>query len=228
MTPLASPRHVEEYAAMSLSRCEFRSIRSSAARGSRWCSESGEERSSAQDFSDWEDFKVYKQLKDEGKLTVRITEWLPFNTPLNDLQNMRAQGGTTDPWLKTGALKAFTDGAMGSRTAAMLEPYSDDPSTNGILTNDPIKLREMAIARDKAGFQLAFHAIGDRANRVALDVFEAVPQANGPRDRRDRIEHAQLVAPEDFARFGTLKGHRFDAALASDHRHALGGRARWP
>jgi predicted amidohydrolase YtcJ len=160
---------------------------------------------SAQDFSDWEDFKVYKQLKDEGKLTVRITEWLPFNTPLNDLQNMRAQGGTTDPWLKTGALKAFTDGAMGSRTAAMLEPYSDDPSTNGILTNDPVKLREMAIARDKAGFQLAFHAIGDRANRVALDVFEAVAQANGPRDRRDRIEHAQLVAPEDFARFATLK-----------------------
>src|SRR5947209_7636499 len=159
---------------------------------------------SVQDFSDWEDFKVYKQLKEEGKLTVRITEWLPFNLPLNDLQNMRAQGGTTDPWVKTGALKAFTDGAMGSRTAAMLEPYSDDPSTSGILTNDPVKLREMAIARDKAGFQLAFHAIGDRANRVALDVFEAVGKANGPRDRRDRIEHAQLVAPEDFARFAKL------------------------
>jgi len=159
---------------------------------------------SVQDFSDWEDFKVFKQLKDDGKLTVRITEWLPFNLPLNDLQNMRAQGGTTDPWVKTGALKAFTDGAMGSRTAAMLEPYSDDPSTSGILTNDPVKLREMAIARDKAGFQLAFHAIGDRANRVALDVFEAVAKANGPRDRRDRIEHAQLVAPEDFARFAKL------------------------
>jgi len=159
---------------------------------------------SVQDFSNWEDFQVYKQLNDDGKLTVRITEWLPFNTPLNDLQNMRAQGGTTDPWVKTGALKAFTDGAMGSRTAAMLEPYSDDPSTSGILTNDPVKLREMAIARDKAGFQLAFHAIGDRANRIALDVFEAVAKANGPRDRRDRIEHAQLVAPQDFVRFAKL------------------------
>jgi predicted amidohydrolase YtcJ len=159
---------------------------------------------SVQDFSDWEDFKMYKQLKDEDKLTVRITEWLPFLTPLNDLQNMRAQGGTKDPWLKTGALKAFTDGAMGSRTAAMLEPYSDDATTNGILTIDPEKLREMAIARDKAGFQLNFHAIGDRANRVALDVFEAVAKANGPRDRRDRIEHAQLVAPEDFPRFAKL------------------------
>src|SRR5712692_9482693 len=93
---------------------------------------------SAQDFSDWEDFKVYKQLEEDEKLTVRIIEWLPFNLPLNDLQNMRAQGGTTDPWVKTGALKAFTDGAMGSRTAAMLEPYSDDPSTSGILTNDPV------------------------------------------------------------------------------------------
>ena len=159
---------------------------------------------SVQDFSDWEDFKMYKQLKDEDKLTVRITEWLPFLTPLNDLQNMRAQGGTKDPWLKTGALKAFTDGAMGSRTAAMLEPYSDDATTSGILTIDPEKLREMAIARDKAGFQLNFHAIGDRANRVALDVFEAVAKANGPRDRRDRIEHAQLVAPEDFPRFAKL------------------------
>ena len=160
---------------------------------------------SVQDYSEWADFQVYQQLKEEGKLTVRITEWLPFNTPLNDLQNMRAQGGTKDPWLKTGALKAFTDGAMGSRTAAMLEPYSDDPSTSGILTNDPEKLTAMAIQRDKAGFQLAFHAIGDRANRIALDVFEAVAKANGPRDRRDRIEHAQVVAPMDFARFAQLR-----------------------
>jgi predicted amidohydrolase YtcJ len=160
---------------------------------------------SVQDYSDWDDFNVYRQILEEGKLTVRITEWLPFTMPLHDLLNMRSEGGTTDPWLKTGALKAFTDGAMGSRTAAMLAPYSDDPSTSGILINDPVKLRAMAIERDRAGFQLAFHAIGDRANRVALDVFEAVAKANGPRDRRDRIEHAQLVAPEDFPRFASLK-----------------------
>ena len=160
---------------------------------------------SVQDYSEWADFQIYQQLKEEGKLTVRITEWLPFDTPLNDLQNMRAQGGSKDPWLKTGALKAFTDGAMGSRTAAMLEPYSDAPSTSGILTNDPEKLTAMAIQRDKAGFQLAFHAIGDRANRIALDVFEAVAKTNGPRDRRDRIEHAQVVAPTDFVRFAELQ-----------------------
>jgi predicted amidohydrolase YtcJ len=87
----------------------------------------------------------------------------------------------------------------------MLAPYSDDPATSGILTNDPDKLRAMAIERDKAGFQLNFHAIGDRANRVALDVFEAVAKANGPRDRRDRVEHAQVLAPEDMPRFAQLK-----------------------
>jgi predicted amidohydrolase YtcJ len=160
---------------------------------------------SAQDFSDWSDYLVYVQLKEEGKLTLRITEWLPFMLTTNELLNLRAQGGTTDPWLRTGALKGFTDGALGSRTAALLAPYSDDPSTSGILTNDPDKLRAMAIERDKAGFQINFHAIGDRANRVALDVFESVAKANGPRDRRDRIEHAQVLAPEDLPRFAQLK-----------------------
>jgi predicted amidohydrolase YtcJ len=159
---------------------------------------------SAQDFSDWADFLVYVQLKEEGKLTLRITEWLPFLEPMDQLLNMRAQGGTTDPWLRTGALKGFMDGALGSRTAALLAPYADDPSTSGILTNDPEKFRAMAIERDKAHFQINFHAIGDRANREALDIFEAVAKANGPRDRRDRIEHAQVLAPEDLPRFAQL------------------------
>ena len=160
---------------------------------------------SAQDNSAWEDFLVYHDLKEEKKLTVRITEWLPFMAPLNELQNMRSEGGTTDPWLKTGALKMVTDGALGSRTAAMLEPYSDDQDAKGIMTIEPEKLKAMALDRDKLGFQLAFHAIGDRANRVALDVFESVLRVNGTRDRRDRIEHAQVVAPQDIPRFGQLK-----------------------
>jgi predicted amidohydrolase YtcJ len=159
---------------------------------------------SLQDNSEWDDFLVYRDLKDEGKLTARITEWLHFTMALGELQNMRSEGGVSDPWLKTGALKMVTDGALGSRTAAMLAAYSDDPSVSGITTMEPEKLRQMAIERDKAGFQLAFHAIGDRANRVALDVFEAVAKTNAPRDRRDRIEHAQVVAPEDFARFAKL------------------------
>lgn len=160
---------------------------------------------SVQDNSAWEDFLTYRALKNDGKLTVRITEWLPFAAPLEKLEQMRRDGGTTDPWLRTGALKMVTDGALGSRTAAMLAPYSDDAKTSGIMTMEPGKLRELAIERDKAGFQLNFHAIGDRANQVSLDAFEAAAKANGPRDRRDRIEHAQVVAARDFARFARLQ-----------------------
>jgi predicted amidohydrolase YtcJ len=160
--------------------------------------------SSVQDFSQWEDFLVYIDLKEEKKLTVRITEWLPFILSTDELQNRRAQGGTTDPWLRTGALKGFLDGALGTRTAALLEPYSDDPSTSGIPRLDPGKLKTMAIERDRLGFQLAFHAIGDKANRLALDTFESVARVNPPRDRRDRVEHAQVVASQDMPRFGEL------------------------
>ena len=160
---------------------------------------------SVQDNSSWDDFLTYRALKNEGKLTVRITEWLPFAAPLEKLQQMRRDGGTTDPWLRTGALKLVSDGALGSRTAAMLAPYSDDPKTSGIMTMDPERINQLAIERDKAGFQLNFHAIGDRANQVALDAFEAAAKANGPYDRRDRIEHAQVVAPADFPRFARLQ-----------------------
>jgi predicted amidohydrolase YtcJ len=160
---------------------------------------------SVQDNSSWEDFLTYRELQKDGKLTARITEWLPFAAPVERLVEMRREGGTTDPWLRTGALKMVTDGALGTRTAAMLAPYSDAPGTSGILIREPETLRSLAIERDRAGFQLAFHAIGDRANRVALDVFEAVAKANGPRDRRDRIEHAQVVALEDLPRFAKLK-----------------------
>jgi predicted amidohydrolase YtcJ len=159
---------------------------------------------SMQDNSSWEDFLTYRALKNEGKLPVRITEWLPFDASVEQLEAWRKDGGTTDPWLKTGMLKGFMDGALGSTTAALLAPYTDDPSTSGLPRYEQAALNAKAIERDKAGFQLGFHAIGDRANRMALDAFEAVAKANGPRDRRDRIEHAQVIAPEDFARFASL------------------------
>ncbi len=151
-----------------------------------------------------QNYPIYQALEREGKLTARITEWLPFNAPVAVLEEMRRAGGTTNVWVKTGALKGFLDGSLGSRTAAMLAPYSDDPSTSGILRADPEVLKRMSIERDKAGFQLAFHAIGDRANRVGLDAFEAVRTANGVRDRRDRIEHAQILALSDIPRFAQL------------------------
>ncbi len=159
---------------------------------------------SVQDNSDWDDFETFREFKEQGKLTVRITEWLHFADSIEELQNHRSMGGTTDPWLKTGALKIVTDGALGSRTAALNAPYTDDPSTSGIMTIETEKLKAMAIERDRLGFQLAFHAIGDKANHVALDVFESVQRVNPTRERRDRIEHAQVVAPEDIPRFGRL------------------------
>jgi predicted amidohydrolase YtcJ len=149
-------------------------------------------------------FVTLQEMKREGKLNVRVTEWLPFAAPLEKLQEMRRAGGTSDEWVKTGALKEFLDGSLGSRTAALLAPYSDAPGTSGILRVDPKELQQMSIERDRAGFQIAFHAIGDRANRLALDTFEAVLKANGPRDRRDRVEHAQIVSPIDLPRFASL------------------------
>ncbi len=171
-----------------------------------------------------ENLLIYQQLRREGKLTARITEWLDFTLPVATLEALRKEWGSTDPWLKTGALKAFLDGSLGSRTAALLAPYSDAPGTSGLLHLDAAKLALMAIARDRAGFQLAFHAIGDRANRVALDTFAAVVAANGPRDRRDRVEHAQIVAPEDFARYGSLDiiASMQPSHLLDDERWATG------
>ncbi len=159
---------------------------------------------SVQDNSDWEDFLVYEQLNREGKLTARITEWLPFTEALPRLEEMRRHGGTSGRWLRTGALKAILDGSLGSRTAAMLKPYSDDSSNSGILRIDEDQLIQMSVERDAARFQLAFHAIGDKANRLALNTSAAVANKNGPRDRRDRIEHAQVVALGDLPRFAEL------------------------
>ncbi len=171
-----------------------------------------------------ENFLIYQQLRREGKLTARITEWLDFTLPVATLEALRSEWGSTDPWLKTGALKAFLDGSLGSRTAALLEPYSDASGTSGLLHMDEATLTPMAIERDRASFQLAFHAIGDRANHVALDTFAAVVAANGPRDRRDRVEHAQVVASGDFARLGSLDivASMQPSHLLDDERWATG------
>ena len=159
---------------------------------------------SIQDNSDWEDFLALRELKEEGKLTVRVTEWLPLSAPLDRLEQMRKEGGSTDPWLKTGALKGVADGSGGSLSAAMLEPFANAPGNTGILRFDPEQLKKMVTDREAAGFQINIHAIGDRANRVALDAFEAARKVNNRTNTRHRIEHAQFVHPDDFARFREL------------------------
>jgi predicted amidohydrolase YtcJ len=112
--------------------------------------------------------------------------------------------GQGDEWLKIGGLKGFVDGSLGSRTAAFLDPFTDEPNESGLLVNTPDDLEEWTAAADREGLQVMVHAIGDRAVRLQLDVFERVARRNGPRDRRFRIEHAQHIAPTDLPRFAEL------------------------
>jgi predicted amidohydrolase YtcJ len=133
---------------------------------------------SVQDFSDWNDFLIYEELEKEGKLPLRITEWLPFKAPLDELIGMRAQHNRGDPVLHTGFLKGFMDGSLGSRTAALKEPYADDPGNTGLPQYTQDQLNAMAIERARAGFQLGFHAIGDRAVSMALNAIEQAELAS--------------------------------------------------
>ena len=161
---------------------------------------------SVQDFSTWQDFLNYEQLEKQGKLRVRITEWLPFIDPLPLLLEHRAHHDPNDPMLHTGMLKGFMDGSLGSRTAALEQPYSDDPGNRGLARFTQDKLNAMAIARAQAGFQIGFHAIGDRATAMALTAFSQ-PIGGGKlvaTGHRDRVEHAQVVNPADVARFRAL------------------------
>jgi predicted amidohydrolase YtcJ len=167
---------------------------------------------SVQDNSPWAEFLVYEELERERKLTARITEWLPFDEPLDVLLARRAHHDVQDPWLHTGMLKGFLDGSLGSRTAALLEPYSDDPTNSGLPQYDQTTLNRMARERVARGFQLGFHAIGDRAVELALNAFEeAVDYArehnlahSRPEDLRLRVEHAQVLNPQQIQRFATI------------------------
>lgn len=169
---------------------------------------------SVQDNSSWDDFRVYEELEREGKLPVRVSEWLPFDAPLEELQLMRSSHPRSDLMLHTGMLKGFMDGSLGSHTAALLQPYADDPKNSGLPQYDPPKLNAMAKARVDAGFQLGFHAIGDRGVQMALDAFAGAEQdarehkvkaPNGGDDFRLRIEHAQVTSPAQIEQFRTLK-----------------------
>ncbi len=178
---------------------------------------------SVQDFSDWQDFLVFEELEKEDKLDIRISEWLPFIDPLATLKEHRAHHDIHDPMLHTGMLKGFMDGSLGSRTAALKAPYADDPSNSGLPRYDQAQLNSMAVERAQAGFQIGFHAIGDKATSMALDAFSQTydacpdlpPQDKNPykvsrcwptvsHDARDRVEHAQVVDPADIQRFAKL------------------------
>ncbi len=174
---------------------------------------------SVQDNSSAEDFRVYEALEKEGKLTVRISEWMPFASTVEELKKMQASHPAEDRMLHTGMLKGFMDGSLGSRTAALKAPYADDAGNSGIPRYEQDKLNAMAVEREKAGFQMGFHAIGDRAASMALDAFAKAEQdydaqhggsgettgtQAAQHDFRYRVEHAQVVQAADIARFKRL------------------------
>ena len=165
-------------------------------------------------------FAAYQWLHARGELGLRVVKYLPAET-LDCALEIGLRGSLGDDWLRVGGIKVFADGALGPRTAAMLAPYEGEPGNVGILTTDEAALRALARKATAGGLPLAIHAIGDRANRMVLDVLAEVgmegggkpgPYAGGgmgegggkPRPYRNRIEHVQLVHPDDVGRLAAL------------------------
>jgi predicted amidohydrolase YtcJ len=181
---------------------------------------------SVQDYSEWDDFLVMEQLEREDHLPVRVSEWLTFADPIEALKEHRAHHPADDRMLHTGMLKGFMDGSLGSRTAALNAPYSDEPRNRGIPRYDQAKLDAMTKERAVAGFQIGFHAIGDRAVEMALNAYTAAKPSwtrftsmpSGTEGKktygesvpandhgsRPRIEHSQVLDAPDFARYKQL------------------------
>ncbi len=150
-----------------------------------------------------EDFRAYQKLYERGELKVRL--YVFFHISQRDaLGRIGILHGFGNHWLRIGGVKVMADGSMGAGSALFYEPYADDPSTSGLALQSKEALTRMIIEADSMGLQIALHAIGDKANAWALDAFEAAIKANGPRERRHRIEHAQVVLPKDLPRFARL------------------------
>ena len=152
------------------------------------------------------DIRAYGELLQSGELTTRV-----YVAPaISDWQKQAEVGirhAFGSSFLRIGAVKAFADGSLGSRTAYFFDPYSDDPNNSGLLGQQmqPIsRIRDWMTQADAAGLQLCTHAIGDRAISTVLDLYTDVVKANRGMERRFRIEHAQHMAAKDFARFAQL------------------------
>ena len=153
-----------------------------------------------------DNFREFQKMERAGKLTVRIYE----SMPVRDWKTV-ADLGIVAPFgrsqLRIGNLKAFADGAIGSETAWMDEPFRNNPAKSGLASPDLLNVEHFYDSlrqADKAGLQLSIHAIGDRANRTILDLYARLEKENGPADRRVRIEHAQHLHPADYERFAKL------------------------
>ncbi len=153
------------------------------------------------------DFDAYVKLQNKGELTCRVDigKFLTADTSLLkmyiDLANQYPREGN---WIRFGYLKAFMDGTIGSGTALMFEPFSDNPSTSGLAMMPYEEMEKMVLVADKMGFQIGIHAIGDKANFWVLNAYENAIRVNGKRDSRHRIEHTQTLQFSDIPRFAQL------------------------
>jgi predicted amidohydrolase YtcJ len=161
---------------------------------------------SVHEMADASSFEVFEELARRNKLTARVSIYIPI-TQVDLLARLKIKSPFGSPYLKLAGLKGFMDGSLGSGTAYFFEPYTDDPRNRGLLHEQMFPegvMEKRILEADRAGLQVAVHAIGDRANSILLDIFEKVIAADGPRDRRWRVEHAQHLRPADIARFGRL------------------------
>ena len=147
-------------------------------------------------------FVAYQRLHAWGELGLRVVKYLPAGV-LDCALETGLRAGLGDDWLRVGGIKAFADGALGSRTAAMLAPYAGEPENVGVSTIEEAALRTLARKAHAGGLPLAVHAIGDRANRMVLDALAEVGAA-GTGGPRHRIEHVQLLHPDDVDRLAEL------------------------
>jgi predicted amidohydrolase YtcJ len=151
------------------------------------------------------EIQLLRQAELEGWLTCRFYEIIPI-ARWERLRDMGLSHGMGDDYIELGAVKAFADGSLGSATAWMFEPFADDPTNRGLplpLMNPPSKMEALASGADRAQIQLCIHAIGDRAIAEILDMYARLGDGKAPA-HRFRIEHAQHMREQDFARFGTL------------------------
>jgi len=155
---------------------------------------------------EYADIAAYAELLQAGELTTRIYA-APLITQVDDQVKIGIRHAFGGPYLRIGAVKAFADGSLGSRTAYLFAPFSDQPDNHGLLSDEmqPLSLmRDRMMKADAAGLQICTHAIGDQAISMILDLYAGVVKAHGGADRRFRIEHAQHMAAKDFDRFAQL------------------------
>ena len=159
------------------------------------------------DISSTEDVRLYQKLAAHSQLTLRID----CLTPMEQWESLAHSGilaGFGNDWVRVGGIKGFADGSLGSTTALFFEPYTDAPQTSGLpnaMMFPAGNMLKMVLGADRAGLQIAIHAVGDKANRNILDIYAETQKQNGDRQhRRWRIEHAQHIRPQDFDDFARL------------------------